>query len=76
MTEAFVLVRVQPGKDKDVLEKVKAIEGVKEAFGVAGRFDVVVRTLAPDLDTLSRISLEKLRTIEGILYTETLVAVI
>ena len=49
MTEAFVLVRVQPGKDKDVLEKVKAIEGVKEAFGVAGRFDVVVRTLAPDL---------------------------
>jgi len=76
MVEAVVLIRVQPGRDMEVLEKVRAVEGVKEAFGVTGRFDIAVRTSAPDAETLGKLTLEKIRTLEGVLYTETLIAVI
>lgn len=76
MVEAIVLVRVQPGRDKEVLEKVRAVEGVKEALGVTGRFDIVARTSAPDANTLGKLTLEKIRILEGVLYTETLIAVI
>lgn len=60
----------------EVLEKVRAVEGVKEALGVTGRFDIAARTSALDVDTLGKISLEKIRALEGVLYTETLVAVV
>jgi len=76
LIEAIVLIRVQPGRDMEVLEKVRAVEGVKEALGVTGRFDIAAKTSAPDADALGKLTLEKIRTLEGVLYTETLVAVI
>ncbi len=75
MGEAIVLIRVQPGREKEVLEKIRAIEEVKEALSVTGRFDIVARTSAPDIDMLGKITLEKIRALEGVLYTETLIAV-
>lgn len=47
MVEAFVLVRVGSSEAlnfmKTVKEEVSKIKGVKEIFGVFGRYDFVVR---------------------------------
>jgi len=36
-------MNVQPGKKKEALEKIKKINGVKEANVVLGLFDIIVR---------------------------------
>ncbi|MEM3550897.1 MAG: Lrp/AsnC ligand binding domain-containing protein [Candidatus Bathyarchaeia archaeon] len=77
MVEAFVLVRVGSSEAlnfmKTVKEEVRKIEGVKEIFGVFGRYDFVVRVEARTLEELGNLVTDKIRGINGVLTTETLV---
>jgi DNA-binding Lrp family transcriptional regulator len=69
--EAIVYIRADPGKALALLEEVKKVEGVKAAFAVTGRFDIVARIEAPDLKTLGEIVIGKIQGIAGIRSTET-----
>ncbi|MEM3618549.1 MAG: Lrp/AsnC ligand binding domain-containing protein [Candidatus Bathyarchaeia archaeon] len=58
---------------KTVKEEVRKIEGVKEIFGVFGRYDFVVRVETRTLEELGNLVTDKIRGINGVLTTETLV---
>ena len=70
---AGVLINTDPARTKQVYERVNSLEGVANITAVFGRFDLVVMIRALDLDAGSKI-IAKIREIEGITATETLIA--
>lgn len=69
---AVVLISIEASKLSEVLNKVNKIKGVKEAFIVAGRADIVAIIEAKELNELSQIS-AKLNSIPEVSTTETLI---
>lgn len=73
MTTALVLVKLESGKEKQVLEKLKVVDGVSHITAVFGRWDLVLDIEAKDLAELSWLVISKIRRIKGIQSTETLI---
>ena len=73
MITGLVLVRLQAGKENQTMAKIKDIKGISHVSAVYGRWDLVVDIETDDLPQMSRLVVEKLRTIPGVLTTETLV---
>ena len=69
--QAIVYIRTEPGKALKLLGAVKKISGVKVAFATTGRFDILARIEAEDLETLGNAVVGKIQGIPGIRYTET-----
>ena len=69
--EALVFIRVDPGKSLDVAEAVKGVEGVKEAYAVTGRFDVVAKVEAADVKAMGETVVTKIQKVAGVRSTET-----
>ncbi|MBO3802954.1 MAG: Lrp/AsnC ligand binding domain-containing protein [Candidatus Brockarchaeota archaeon] len=72
--KAAILVSTDSDKLSAVAAEVKKIQGVKEAFPVAGRADVVAIVDSKDLKELAGVSL-KIFGIGGVSACETLVEV-
>ncbi len=70
---AGMLIRTAPQQSKDVYWKLKNLEGVANIVRVFGRYDLVVMLRALDIDAAGKV-VAKIREIEGITYTETLIA--
>lgn len=71
MVSACVLIYCDAGKFPAVLSEVKKLAGVKRAFSVLGRCDVVAEIEAADAKTLSEITW-KVTRLPGVTATETL----
>ncbi len=73
MITGLVLVRLQAGKENQALVKIKEIKGISHVSAVYGRWDLVVDIETDDMASMSRLVVEKIRTIPGVFNTETLV---
>jgi nitrate reductase NapAB chaperone NapD len=72
---AGVLINTEPTKTNSVYEQLKNMEGIANITAVFGRFDLVVMIRALDLDAGSKL-ISKIRNVEGITATETLIATV
>ena len=68
-----MLIRTAPQKSKEVYWKLKNLEGVANIVRVFGRYDLVVMIRALDIDAAGKL-VTKIREVEGITHTETLIA--
>jgi DNA-binding Lrp family transcriptional regulator len=75
LVSAGILLRVEGTKVKEILNEIRKIEGVKNAVGVFGRYDIVVMLEAKDVDDLGKIVTEKIAALPGVRSTETLIAI-
>ncbi|OIN99346.1 MAG: hypothetical protein AUJ51_13040 [Elusimicrobia bacterium CG1_02_56_21] len=73
MVTGLVLVKLTPGKEKQTLVRLKAITNVVHMSAVFGRWDLVLDMETDDLPALSNIVVQQIRSIPGVLSTETLV---
>ena len=73
MITALVLVKLISGREAEALEKIKQVEGVAHVSAVFGRWDLVLDMQTEDLPTLSNTVVHQIRSIPGVLSTETLV---
>ncbi len=77
MVTAFILVKVGTGEQlnfiKSVKEEISKIKGVAKVYGIFGRYDLLVQVEAASLDELSRMVIDKMRAISGVLSTESLI---
>lgn len=74
MIVAYVLAKVEAGKDEEVLTEVKRISGVKEAVPTYGVYDLHVEVSFATMEELDRFIFDKIRRIVGIKETVTLLA--
>lgn len=75
MPIAFVLLTVEPGKEEDVVAKLKQIPEVQEAHRVYGVYDTVVKVVASSPEQLKDIITWKIRKIENVKSTLTMLVV-
>lgn len=73
MVTGLVLVKLLPGKEKLTLGKLKGLRSVVHMSAVFGRWDLVLDMETDDLPALSNIVVQEIRSIPGVLSTETLV---
>lgn len=73
MVTGLVLLKLMPGKEKQALNKLRTIENVVHMSAVFGRWDLVLDMETEDLPSLSNIVVQDIRSIPGVLSTETLV---
>lgn len=74
MLTAFMLITCDRRHLADVGPKVAAIEGVTEVYTTTGTIDYIAIVRVKDMEALSRLVTERLRSVEGIDRTDTHVA--
>jgi DNA-binding Lrp family transcriptional regulator len=72
MVQALVLISAEPGRDRSVATKVKALGEVKQVYLVSGVYDVVAEIQAADAVAVLALVYDKIRAIEDIRETQTM----
>ena len=75
MPTAFVLINTELGSEADVLKDLKKVEGVEEANAVYGVYDIIARVKASTMDRLKEIVALKIRRLDKIRSTLTMIEV-
>jgi len=70
MVRAYILLTVEVGRIKRVLEEVRAIQGVIKADAVTGPYDAIIEVEAADLRELKRI-LRDVQNVNGVMSVTT-----
>jgi DNA-binding Lrp family transcriptional regulator len=60
------------GSEDAILEGVKSIDSVKEVLGVFGNYDIIVKIECPHVEEISETIAKKIRQLERVQYTTTL----
>ncbi len=71
--KAYVLVVTDPGKTRRVIEAMREIAGIVELHEVMGPYDIIAEIEVENLQDIPPILGGKIRTIEGIESTTSLV---
>ncbi len=74
MISGFVLIRVGAGMEREVYNGLSDMPEVKGIQLVFGHYDIIVRLESRNLSELSEIVLERIRNIDGVSTTTTLIA--
>jgi DNA-binding Lrp family transcriptional regulator len=75
MARVYILANVLPGKDREIRETLRGIQGVATADVVTGHYDLVAVLEAESMSEIFDSIIKKVRSIKGINRTETFVAV-
>ena len=70
---AFVLITTATGKESHVLQEMRKLPELSEVHQLFGQFDLIAKIESKDYDVLCDIVLDKIRTIEGVTSTKTLI---
>ena len=74
MVTAVVLIEAQTDKINDLAEALVEIDGIREVFSVAGRYDLVAIVRVAHNQDIAEVVSAQMRHLEGIVKTETLIA--
>ncbi len=72
-TKATILVKTQPQQTKNAFRSLQELPGIKSFTPVVGRFDVLLTVETPDNKALNDFVVNKIRPVEGVRDTETLI---
>ena len=75
MSVAYVLITVETGAIDSVIESLKKIGSVKEAYKVYGVYDVIAKVEAETMNKLDEIVAWNLRSLEKVRSTLTMIVV-
>ena len=73
MIVSYTLARVVPAQDKAVYRELTALDVVKGVVLAYGVFDMMITIETENIDELDHIVFNKIRKIEGIVSTTTLI---
>ena len=73
MPRAFVLINVESGSEDEVLNEVKSLEGVEEAYFSYGVYDLITRIKSDTMENLKDMVTRKIRTLNKVRSTLTLI---
>lgn len=74
MVTAFVLIDSEPARVAQLAQEVAAVEGVAEAYSVAGHADIVAVVRVRHIEDLAEVVTGRLHSLSGVTDTRTLVA--
>ena len=75
MVKAYVLIKAKVGMEDSVLREVLSLSVTDEAHKVFGPYDIVAEVRGRDMETLVEIITVKVRKIEGIEDTQSILVI-
>ena len=75
MATAYVLVNCDLGFEAEIIDEIKQLEDVKEVHGVFGAYDILVKLESANVENLKDIITWKIRKLNRVRSTLTLMAV-
>jgi DNA-binding Lrp family transcriptional regulator len=73
MPKAYVLINVESGYEVEVVEELRSIEGVEEAYYSYGVYDVITKVSADSMESLKEMVTKKVRGLNRVRSTLTLI---
>ena len=74
MTTAYVLINCDLGFDTEIIDEIKQLDEVKEAHGIFGAYDIIVKLESDNVDNLRDVITWKIRKLNRVRSTLTLMA--
>ena len=75
LATAYVLINCELGSEEKIIAELKNMEGVKEVHGTFGAYDILAKIVADKVEPLREIITWKIRKIDKIRSTLTLMAI-
>ncbi len=75
MPIAFVLINAEIGSESEVLNELKKIEGVEEAYSVYGVYDIIAKVKADSMEKLKDIVAWRIRKLNKVRSTLTMIVI-
>ena len=69
----FALLSISPLHEKEVYEALKNIPEIIEVHPIFGEYDILLKIESPDIDSIGGVVIKKIRSIQGIMDTKTLI---
>ena len=73
MVVAYILAKVEAGRDKEVLEEIKKMSGVKQTTLTYGTYDLHLEVSFDTMEDLDKFIFDGIRKVLGVKETVTLV---
>jgi Lrp/AsnC family transcriptional regulator for asnA, asnC and gidA len=70
----YVLIRSEPGKTKDLIKKISALDNILELYQTLGEYNLIAKLVVPSLDSTERF-LNDLGKIDGVIDVKTQVVI-
>ena len=75
MPTAFVMINTEIGSEKEVLDELRKIDAVEESYRVYGVYDIIAKVSADTMDNLKEIVTWKVRLINKLRTTITMILI-
>lgn len=73
--QAYILINVVLGTEDDIVEDLRKLDVVKEAYVTMGSFDIICRVEVEDTKALRPLVTSNIRSIDGVRQTMTVIVV-
>ncbi len=71
---AYVLAKIEAGKDKEVIYEIKKLKEVQKASATYGIYDLIIELEFENIEDLDEFVFDKLRKMSGVKETVTVIA--
>lgn len=71
---AYILAKVEAGKDRDIVYEIKKLKEIKKAHATYGTYDLLIEVEFKDIDGLDEFVFDKIRKMPGVKETVTVIA--
>ncbi len=75
MVKAFVLITAKPGAESTLVEHLKELEEVENAWAVYGEYDIIALITVKNLKDLDSFVTDKIRRMEEVQFTSTMICI-
>ena len=73
MVMAYIMVRVDAGKERDVVKRIQKMPEVKDSNIIYGEWDVVMKVQVKNIEEITAFVVDKLRKIKAVKLTSTMI---
>jgi len=68
---AYILLNVEMTNQNSVFETIKGMDETREIYQIFGAFDIIIKAEFQDNEQLSNFVIDKLKSLEGVIDTQT-----
>jgi len=73
MAEAYVLLKVAPGYERNIVEALKNIPEIEDVNELYGEWDIITKASVERIEDLDELLSQKMRKIDGVTLTSTMI---
>ena len=75
MAVGYILITTKPSQEMTVYNILKELPEVEEVHPLFGEYDIIAKLSGENADTIGQMVVEKIREIDGIIETKTLMGI-